>query len=408
MEVLVIGGGASGMMAALSAASMGAYVTVYEKENVLGRKLLRTGNGKCNLGNRELRTDYYHSYDNELLDGYFAKFDEDDTIRTFRSLGLIVKESHGLFYPFCEQASVVRDVLEDNMKGYDITVRTGVEVESVVKKNPDSFIVTAGGSSKEFDRVILACGSYAGIEKKDRIKSDHDGYALAYSLGHTVLPVKPSLTALTIKEDILSEISGVRCEALVNLIKDGAYIGSEYGELQIADYGMSGIPVFQLSHYVGADTDGTYELKIDLMPGMNEDEYISLMQSRMLQFQGATVREFMQGTINSKLSSLLIRQAGLSEDDIVSDETEDAIITLVGLIRCFTVTVKGTRDFVHAQCCSGGVPLREVDDDLASVKTPGLYLCGEMLDVDGACGGYNLQWAWTSGYIAGRHAAGAK
>ena len=404
MEVLVIGGGASGMMAAISAASMGAYVTIYEKENMLGKKLLRTGNGRCNLGNRELRTDCYHSRDNELLDGYFYKFDEDDTIRTFRSLGLIVKESHGLFYPFCEQASVVRDVLESNIRGYDITVRTDTTVESVVKKDPDSFVVTAGGVSKEFDRVILSCGSYAGIEKKDRIPSDHDGYAIAYSLGHTIIPVKPSLCALTVREDILKDVAGVRCEAMVNLVKDGAYIGSEYGELQITDHGLSGIPVFQLSHYVGVDPDGEYKLTIDLMPGMNEDEYISLMQGRMLQFQGASVRDFMQGTINSKLAALLIAQAGLKEDVTVSDETEDAIITLVGLIRCFTLSVKGTRDHAHAQCCSGGVPLREVDDDLCSVKTPGLYICGEMLDVDGACGGYNLQWAWTSGYIAGRAA----
>ncbi len=405
MEVLVIGGGASGMMAAICAASMGAYVTVYEKENELGKKLLRTGNGKCNLGNRLLRTDFYHSADNELLDGYFAKFDEDDTVRTFRSLGLILKETaDGYFYPFCDQASVVRDVLADNIKGYGITVKTGIIVDSVVKTDHGRFLVTADNSSKEFDRVVLACGSYAGIEKKDRIASDKDGYSIAYSLGHTVLPVKPALTALNCREEFFSDIAGVRTQAMITLIKNGSYVGSEYGELQITENGLSGIPVFQLSHYVGADPDGDYEITIDLMPGTDEDEYISLMQGRMLQYQGSSIREFMLGTVNTRLCDLLIKQAGLDLEDVIDEQTEDRVINLVGLMRGFTVKVKNTRDFVHAQCCSGGIPLREIKDNCESVKTPGLFLCGEMLDVDGACGGYNLQWAWTSGYIAGSSA----
>ncbi len=405
MEVLVIGGGASGMMAAISAASMGAYVTVYEKEEVPGRKLLRTGNGRCNLGNKELRTDYYHSYDNELIDNYFAKFDEDDTIRTFRSLGLIIKDIGGYFYPFCEQAAVVRDVLKDNMLSYDIKLHTDTVVTKIEKIRADKFLVTTKDNSKEFDRVILACGSYAGLDKKDRIPGEYDGYSLAYSLGHTIIPVKPALTGLKTSDDIVKIASGVRCEALITLTKDGSYVGSEYGELQIADYGLSGIPVLQLSHYVGADPEGNYELKIDFMPGMNEDDYISLMQGRMLQYQGMSVSQFLLGTINMKLIELLLKYSELDPEDKICDETEDKVITLVGLIRCFTVKIKGTRDYTHAQVCSGGVPLREIDDNCASVKTPGLYICGEMLDVDGACGGYNLQWAWTSGYIAGRAAA---
>ncbi len=402
MEVLVIGGGASGMMAAISAASMGAYVTLYEKEEELGRKLLKTGNGKCNLGNRNLRTDCYHSVDNELLDSYFGKFDEDDTVRTFRSLGLVIKETaDGYFYPFCDQASVVRDILEANVRGYGITVKTGITVESIVKSAPDRFTVTAGNSSKEYDRVVLACGSYAGIDKKDRIPSDKDGYSLAYSLGHTVLPVKPALTGLNCREEFFKDIAGVRTQAMITLLRNGSYVGSEFGELQITDQGLSGIPVFQLSHYVGADPDGEYEVSIDFMPGTNEDEFISLMQGRMLQYQGSTIWDFMLGTVNTKLCGLLITMAELNPDDILDDDTEDRVITLVGMLRGFTVKVKNTRDFVHAQCCSGGIPLREIKDNCESVKTPGLFLCGEMLDVDGACGGYNLQWAWTSGYIAG-------
>ncbi len=404
MEVLVVGAGASGMMAAISAAGMGAYVTICEKEDIAGRKILRTGNGKCNLGNRDLRTDYYHSSDNELLDAYFSKFDEEDTIRTFRSLGLIIKESGGLFYPFCEQASVVRDVLLSNIEAYGIKVLYDTYPEKIVKVKPDRFEVTFDGRTREYDRVILACGSYAGIDKKDRLPSDIDGYSLAYSLGHTVIPVKPALTALNCKGDFWKEISGVRAEALIKLTCDDGYIGSEYGEVQFTDTGISGIPVFQLSHYVGANPDRSYSAVLDLMPGLDEDEYISLMQNRMLAFQGHKVRDFVIGTINSKLGEYIASLAGLNLDDVIDDSTEDKIIEFVGLIKCFKADIKNTKDFTHSQCCSGGIPLRETDDNCQSVKTPGLYICGEMLDVDGACGGYNLQWAWTSGYIAGRAA----
>lgn len=404
MEVLVVGAGASGMMAAISAANMGAYVTICEKEDIVGRKILRTGNGRCNLGNRDLRTDHYHSSDSELLDGFFLKFDEDDTVRTFRSLGLIIKESGGMFYPFCEQASVVRDVLLANINTYGIKVLYNTYPEKIVKVKPDLFEVTMGGRTAEYDRVILACGSYAGIMKKDRLPSDIDGYSLAYSLGHTVIPVKPALTALNCKGDYWKDISGVRAEALIKLTADGNYIGSEYGEIQFTETGISGIPVFQLSHYVGADPNRSYCAFLDLMPGLDEDEYISLMQSRVLSFQGHEVGDFVLGTVNSKLSELIIKLSDLKPDDIVGDDTEDRIINMVGLIKCFKIDIKNTRDFVHSQCCSGGVPLKEIDDNCQSVRTPGLYICGEMLDVDGACGGYNLQWAWTSGYIAGRAA----
>lgn len=410
MDVLVIGAGASGLMAAASAVNMGAYVTVYERDDCPGRKLLRTGNGRCNLGNRDLRRDFYHSRDNELIDEYFKQFDEDDTIRTFRSFGLIIKEENGYFYPFCEQASAVRDVLVSNVLSYGVNIHYNIDVLSIHKAGPELFEVKykdmLKGSEmlKSFNRVILACGSYAGINKKDRVPSDRDGYALAYSLGHRVIPVKPSLCALKCKEDYYGQISGVRCDAHVTLLHDGEYVDSEYGQLQITDYGFSGIPVFQLSHHVGAHDDGSYTLKIDLMPGMSEDEYISLMQGRMLQYQGSTVREFMLGTVHTKLGELLIRLAGLNGDDTVDDSTEDGLINVIGLIKCLSADISGTKDFTQAQCCSGGIPLSEVDKNCMSIPTPGLYICGEMLDVDGVCGGYNLQWAWTTGYIAGRAA----
>ncbi len=404
MEVLVIGGGASGMMAAISAASMGANVTIYEHNDVLGKKLSRTGNGRCNLGNTYLGLDCYHSVDADLLNEYFTQFDESDTIRTFKSLGLIIKDENGYLYPSCDQAGVVRDILITQLKAYGVKIVTSVDIESITKETPYKFAVSALGRTLNYDRVILACGSYAGLSKSERLPSDKDGYSIAYSFGHTILPVKPALTALKCKGEFFKDISGVRADAVITLLKDGAMIGSEYGQLQITDYGVSGIPIFQLSHYVGADKNASYELLIDFMPGLSEDEFIEMMQSRILSFQGAPVKDFFLGTLNTKLCTLLIDMAGLDPEEGVDTEKADDLITAISLMRALKLSVTGVKDFTHAQACSGGVPLREIDKNCMSLRSPGLYICGEMLDVDGKCGGYNLQWAWTTGYIAGKAA----
>lgn len=403
MNVLIIGGGASGMIAAISAASNGANVTIYEHNSILGKKILATGNGKCNISNRDFRLDCYNSTDIDKLNNYFTQFDVEDTISSFRSLGLMLKEKNGYLYPACEQAVVVRDILKTGLEGYEVNVVTDVTVKSV-KKITGGFSVESNLGTNIFNRVIMACGSYAGLRKMERIPSDIDGYSLCYHLGHSVIPVKPALTQVVCKEDYFKEISGVRVECLINLGCNGTYLGSEYGEMQITEFGVSGIPVFQLSRHIAANPDNEYELVIDLMPGVSEEEFITMMQSRILAYQGTSVEDFFLGILNTKLNALFIKLAGLDPMDVIGDGTEDAIIEAVSRIKCWKLNVKGTKSFENAQCCSGGIPLSEIDDNCESKVTPGLYICGEMLDVDGKCGGYNLQWAWTTGYIAGNAA----
>lgn len=405
MDILIVGGGASGMFAAISAASNGANVTIYEHNSILGKKILQTGNGKCNLTNKDFRIDYYNSNNLDLINNYFTQFDEDDAITTFKSFGLILKEKNGYIYPLCEQASVVRDILELQVKEYNVTIKTDILVESIRQNSDGGYTVISNIGEHSFDKVILACGSYAGLRKTERIPSNIDGYSLAYHLGHSIVPVKPALTQLICKEDFFKQISGVRSECMISLICNGSCVGTEYGELQITEYGISGIPVFQLSRIVGANSDKNFQALIDFMPSVNEEDFITLMQDRILIYQGATAKEFFLGILNNKISDLLINLAGLSQDSIIDDSNEDAIILATSLIKCFTVNIKGTKSFENAQACSGGIPLSEVDDSCQSIKRSGLYIIGEMLDVDGKCGGYNLQWAWTTGYIAGRAAA---
>lgn len=406
MNVLIIGGGASGMMAAISAATQGANVTIYEHNNVLGKKILSTGNGKCNLTNRDLRLDKYNSCNKDLLNNYFSQYDSEDSISTFKSFGLFLKEKNGYIYPACEQSSVVRDILLAQLNDYEITVKTEVVVESIEKINT-GFNVTANGILKYFDNVVLACGSYAGLRKTERISSDIDGYSLAYHLGHSIIPVKPALTQIICKEDFFKEISGVRCECNLILTRDENLVDAEHGELQITEFGVSGIPAFQLSRHINA-SKGNYELIIDFMPSVNEEDFISMMKTRIISYYGSSVSNFFLGIINSKLCSLLIRLGKFTPDEIINDSNTDSLIEAVSLIKGLKLQVKGTKSFENAQCCSGGVPLNELDNNCQSLKCPGLYIAGEMIDVDGKCGGYNLQWAWTTGYIAGKAAGTGK
>lgn len=405
ISVLVIGGGAAGMMAAISAANSGALVTLYEKNNSLGKKLLQTGNGKCNITNKNLRLDCYYSSAPDKLNNYFGQFDSEDTISVFQGMGLILKDDNGYIYPACEQASVVRNILLNKMLGMGIEICYETIVTKIETNAGGQYVVYTDSDSRVFDRVVIATGSYAGLRKTERIDSSIDGYSLAYHMGHKIIPVKPALTQVVCKNDFCKDISGVRVDCIVSLGMDGTYVGSEYGQLQLTDYGVSGIPIFQLSRIIAADPNHEYEFVVDMMPGVSEDTFIQMMESRILANQGATVSAFFEGLLNTKLNSLLIRLAGLKEDDIVNTDTEDAIITAVSMVKCLRFDVKETRGFENAQCCSGGVSLYDISDSCESIYSPGLYFCGEILDVDGKCGGYNLQWAWTTGYIAGEAAA---
>lgn len=402
-RVAVIGGGASGMIAAICASENGAQVTIFEHNSELGRKLLMTGNGKCNLTNMQLLLSAYYSDCKERLNDFFTQFDNNSTIEFFRRIGLVVSEKNGYVYPYSEQSLTVRDVLLRKIESLKIEVITDTDITSISKEN-DVFTVIDRNEFGVFDSIILACGSYAGIQKKDRIESNRDGYSLAYHLGAKIDNVKPVLTGIICKDEYFKDISGVRATA--NIIIRGKD-GSEYhdtGEIQFADYGISGIPVFGLSHIISEGNPDDYEIEIDLFPSMSDEEYLQFMRTRLLAYQGETVSSFFLGLINSKLSACMMKLSSLKDNDIV-DIDDDRIIDAITYMRYLNATPKSVRSFEHAQCAMGGVSLKQIDSNCMLKENPGVYMCGELLNVDGKCGGYNLQWAWTTGYIAGTKAA---
>lgn len=428
-DVAVVGGGAAGMTAAIAAARTGARVVVLERNDRPGKKILMTGNGKCNLGNRDLQPSYYYSDNMAMAASVLERFGTEETIAFFASLGLMVRGRRGYLYPVSEQAAVVLDVLRYGLEREGVTVLTQAFVQEMAPARRDEpdilqrraqrikdsacqgyLIKLQNGNRVRAKRVILACGGQAA----PKTGSDGSGYDLARFLGHCVISPVPSLVQLHCGEKYCKALAGVRAEGAVRIYPDGdgkAYsiqdcICQEAGEIQFTEYGISGIPVFQLSGSVNQLLAQGRRLRaeIDFFPQYGEKDYEQLCRQRLEHLKGQTVEMFFTGMLHKKIMSVCIRQAGLSPEQEADRVDQQKLRQVFALCRKLPFTITGSHPFDSAQVCRGGVSLREVDSQLQSKCSPGLYLAGEILNVDGRCGGYNLQWAWASGYIAGEAA----
>ncbi len=455
-KVAVIGGGAAGIAAALTAASNGAEVTIFERNDRIGKKILATGNGKCNLSNKQMFSACFHTLDEKKLEECLERFGVQDTINFFKNLGLMIKDKNGYLYPASEQAAVVLDVLRIGVARSGICVKTEAKVTEIrglktefnnkgnsgrgsfgtkiidAKSNDNKsndnksddnksndnksidktsfdkekityrFEVYCGKDKECFDKVIITCGSNAA----PKTGSDGNGYELAKTFGHNIIPVVPSLVQLKCSDSFCKSLAGIRSEACVHIFEDGKALCQENGEVQLTDYGISGIPVFQLSALVNrrlADKKhGEITAVIDFLPGLSDEEFISLQKERMLHMGDLTAEEFFTGMLNKKLMMLFIKLAGLNPTVQIQCVSKNQVRKVFGYCKRLEYHITGHNGFENAQVCAGGVDLREMTSDLESKKTPGLFFAGEILDVDGRCGGYNLQWAWTSGCIAGK------
>lgn len=426
LKIGIIGGGACGMMAAITAAAEGACVTIYEGNDRLGKKILATGNGKCNLGNRNLSAEAYRGDRPELIRRCLERFGTEDTIAFFESLGLMIREKNGYLYPFSEQAASVLDVLRLALERLSVTVVYGAKIDRLKKQRDGSYQVGWPGGTAVHDAVIIACGSKAA----PKTGSDGSGYKLASQLGIRVVETVPALVQLKCAEDYCKAISGVRTDALIHIWNGGKKVTEERGELQLVDYGISGIPVFQLSGQVNQllkdrDACGTKQrlprssdhpdvkqkqlrAEIDFLPGFSAEEWEAFAEKRLAEFCGSavTVEEFFTGLLHKKLMILFIKLSGLKTNMLLSEAEPERIWEVFKLCKSFSLHITGSNSYDNAQICAGGVSLKEVTNQLEAVAHKGLFFAGEVLHVDGRCGGYNLQWAWTSGYIAGKAAAG--
>jgi len=465
-DVIIIGAGASGLTAAIAAARQGSSVLVIEQKDRAGKKILATGNGKCNFTNRLQTPGCYRSDDSAFAMKVLSHFDVTKTLAFFEELGIYPKERDGYYYPNSEQATSVVSVLLMECERLKVQIHcneTVVKIERAELKsggrspgfmvwtrgttlqaadksntdkgntdkgnvnrsntdrsNPDGKnidrsnlnrstinknIVGEGNSPKDYRarNLILAAGGCAS----PKLGSDGSGYQLAKALGHTIIKPLPALVQLKSPEKYCKTVSGVRLIAHV-----GAYCGShllaeEEGEILFSDYGISGIPVLQLSRFVSKalDKGEQVRLRLDLLPGVSKVGLKELLNCRIRQNPAKTAEEMMIGLLNHKLSYAMIKESGLDpykRADLLTDRETSQLVTN---IKEFPMRIHGTNSFENAQVCAGGVSTKEIcEETMESRLNKGLYLAGELVDVDGTCGGYNLQWAWSSGYLAGTSA----
>ena len=406
LKIAVIGGGASGMMAAISAGKEGASVNVFEASKRIGNKILMTGNGKCNFSNLMVDDTCYYSKDREFVRKIMKQFSPNATKLFFEEAGMLVKNKNGYLYPQGEQASIVLDILRLKLKEYGICVYTECRISKIQNQN-NCFVIEADNEKQHvFDRVIIATGG----RSYPKTGSDGNGYKLAKKLGHSIMPTVPALVQLCGADNFYNIVAGVRSEGSVTLYIDNEMVRKERGEIQFTDYGISGIPVFQISRIAAY---GLFEkkpvvIRVDVLPEYEKDKIKEFVKNRVLLHKNNTLEEFMCGFANKKLCLLAMKLMNKKSDSKICTMSEEELLQIVLKLKNIEFHITDTKGYETAQVTAGGVNVAELNNDLSSKVVKGLYFTGEIIDVDGICGGYNLQWAFATGHIAGCAAANEK
>lgn len=407
-QILIIGGGASGLAAAISAASSGCPVKIIEQKDHVGRKILVTGNGRCNLTNLNQDPKNYRGNDPDFAKRVLESFGLKQTFNFFDSLGLFLKDRDGYVYPYSDQASSVADALRSKCVQLGVEMQCHAKVEDIHYYNGKFHLTIRDSNGSlntiESKKVILSTGGMAAPQNG----SDGSGLKLARQLGHRIINPVPALTGLYCKEKIFKNLSGVRTSARISLYINDRIFAKEEGELQLTNYGISGIPVFQISRYVSRALDDKMNVvvEIDFMPEhKSEDLYVFVTHQLQIN-PHLTLSGMLCGILNKKLVQMIIKQLQLDPDSRLAELTTKKVHALLNQIKCFRTVIAHPNTFEFAQVCAGGIDTKEISSEtLESKLFPGLYITGELIDIDGACGGYNLQWAWSSGCIAGKAAA---
>ena len=399
MIVAIIGGGASGMAAALAAAENEKnQVILLERQARVGRKLQATGNGRCNLSNIHAVDRGYHGQSPEFVNNAISAFTPADTLRWFEGLGLFtVTEESGKVYPYSDQANSVVDVLRLALVKENITLKTGYEVTKI-QKTAEGFQLTNEEEPITCDRLIVACGGLAG----SKLGGTMCGYKLLAKLGHRCTKLRPSLVQIKSSWPELPSLKGVRANCCVEILHNGEVYAKSIGELQLTEHGISGPVVFEISRDVCAER-GKWTAKLDFLPNLPAEVLEKELQRR--RNTNLPMEELLTGILHNRLGRVLTKTAGIKGKQYASQISNAELAEVVACVKSLEITLTEPLGMDSAQVTAGGVLTDGFDPNtMESKSVPGLYACGEVLDIDGDCGGYNLQWAWSSGRCAGLHA----
>lgn len=397
--IIIIGAGASGMMAALTAAEApGRRVILLERQQRAGRKLLATGNGRCNLTNTGAAIENYHGESRDFAAPALDAFPPQAVLDFFRGLGLVtVEEYGGRVYPLSDSANSVLDVLRFHMEAKGVELKAA-EPAREVKREKQGFTVVTDAEHLHADKLIVACGGAAGA----KLGGVSDGYELLKMLGHKRTALYPSLVQLVTAPEYPRALKGVRADGALRLYAGKSLLAESRGELQFIETGVSGPAVFDLSRAAATGGKGL-RLAADFLRDYDEAVLLALLKQRRETLPGLPAGDMLTGIVHNRLGKMLVRYAALNANAPLRELDDGALGKLVSACKDFRLPVQGTEGFDKAQVTAGGVKTSGFNPEtLESWFVPGLFACGEVLDIDGDCGGYNLQWAWASGRLAGR------
>jgi predicted Rossmann fold flavoprotein len=406
LKIFVVGGGASGMMAALSARYNGADVTILERNPRVGKKILATGNGRCNYTNVTASVECYHGNNPDFIYGALSAFDVSKTMGFFGKLGIAPRvEEAGKVFPMSDQASSVLDVLLYELNRTGVNIICNAFVKEIRKTKMGFTLKLEDGKVLEGDRVIVACGGKAMPSSG----SDGNGYDLATKLGHRIVDIFPALVQLKLEGNFFKQIEGVKFVGTAEVLSGGKTSAKDRGDILFANYGVSGPPILQISRKAGELIKKKKDavLKISVIDHMSQKELDRFLAKRFKHMPEKSLNFSLVGFINKRLIPVLLKQAGIRDIKMPVRKLSDADRNKIcNILTDWRFKITGTKSWPSAQVTAGGADTDQVDPfTMESTLVKGLYFCGEILDIDGACGGFNLQWAWSSGYVAGENAA---
>ena len=401
-EIAVIGGGASGMMAAITARKSGKEVVILERKDRILKKVLITGNGRCNITNVNANISNYFGKNISSVENILNSFNPQDTMDFFNGLGILFnEENRGKVYPLSGQASSVVDALRFEAERLGVRIETEFYVRKIEKEGFKFKIYSEERKKIEAGRVIIAAGGQSYPE----LGSNGSGFELAKELGHSVTRLSPSIVQLKTEKHQVKGLQGIKTDAAVTAYGDNKKICTYDGELLFTDYGISGNVVFNISFVMPLYKN--VEFEIDFMEKFDYNELYEILKERKKMMSHLTMENYFNGMINKKLGQFLSKVSGIEKlSKPVKDLNDSEIRKLCTVLKKYRIKILDTTGFKNAQVTAGGVSLDEVNSEtLESRIVKGLYFSGEVLDIYGECGGFNLQWAWASGYIAGKNAA---
>ncbi|SDC92582.1 aminoacetone oxidase family FAD-binding enzyme [Geotoga petraea] len=399
-DVAVIGAGAAGTIAAIKASKRNKTILI-DRNHKVGKKIYATGNGKCNYTNKNISLNNYHGQNVQFANFSLNKFNNIKTVEFFKKSGVLSKDIDNRIYPVTEESATIVETLEFLLAENDVELLLGYKIHDIELEN-EIFTISSNHKQVKSKKLIIATGG----KSSPNHGSDGSIFDVIKKLGHSITPLKPALVQLETDNKFSKEVKGIRIKGSITIQHKKKEIAKDTGEIMFTDYGLSGIPVMQVSHFTHEYLEKNEKVfaSIDFFHEINQVELDKMLLNRKNELKNRKIKDFLKGLVHSKLINMVLVKSGIKNHNSPSEKlSEKDIMSLSKNLKNLTFFITGTKSWKNSQVTFGGVNTLEVDEKTMESKIiKNLYFAGEVIDISGDCGGYNLQWAWSSGYIAGK------